>query len=185
MEETFINNITNNLQGRSIFLIGMMGCGKSSTGNILAQMLQYKYIDLDLLIEKVAKKSISNIFSDDGEKFFRDYETRCLNEIIKIPSIVISTGGGVVTTAKNWGFLRQGIVVWIDIDKNAAIERLKEDSFNRPLLKNENIEKKYTEIFECRKNFYAQADLQVKVVKENITEVAEKIMFEIHKKLPS
>ena len=185
MEQSIIEKTVKIIKGRSIFLIGMMGCGKSSTGNILAQMLQYKYIDLDLLIEKVAKKSITSIFSDDGETVFRDYETRCLNEIIKIPSIVISTGGGVVTTSKNWGFLRQGIVVWIDIDKNVAIERLKEESFNRPLLKNENIEKKYIEIFECRKNFYAQADLQIKVVKENITEVAEKIIFEIQKKLSS
>tara|TARA_B100000212_G_C27373317_1_gene533578 strand:- start:1018 stop:1575 length:558 start_codon:yes stop_codon:yes gene_type:complete len=181
MEKNFINKMTNILKGRSIFLIGMMACGKSKTAPKLAQRLKYKHIDLDLIIEKVAKKSISNIFLQDGEKIFRDYETQCLKEIIKLHSLVISTGGGVVTKNENWGILRQGIVVWIDLDKDSAIKRLKGEKNNRPLLKNKDLEKTYDDIWESRKDLYDQADLRISVIDENIDEVAEKIIVEMNK----
>ena len=125
MEQSIIEKTVKVIKGRSIFLIGMMGSGKSQTGLMLAKLLKYKYIDLDLLIEKLAKKTINQIFKDEGEDNFRELETDCLKETIKIPSLVISTGGGIVTKTENWGILRQGIIVWIDIDKNIALERLK------------------------------------------------------------
>ena len=185
MEEIFINNITNLLRGRSIFLIGMMACGKSKTGPKLAAMLKYKFIDLDVLIEKVAEKSISKIFEEDGENQFRLYEAQCLQEIIKFPSLVVSTGGGVITRNENWGILRQGIVVWIDIDTRIAIERLKNDINNRPLLIGKNIEKTYYEIFQSRESLYSQADLRIKVENQNVEQVSNAILSEIHKTISS
>jgi len=181
MEETFINNITNLLRGRSIFLIGMMACGKSKTGPKLAQLLKYKFIDLDSLIQTVAKKSISKIFEEDGENKFRVYESQCLQEIIKIPSLVVSTGGGVITKNENWGILRQGIVIWIDLEKKYAIERLKNEINKRPLLKGRDLEENYSEIFKLRECLYEQADLRIKVQEENIEQVAKKIINELHK----
>ena len=185
MEETFINNITNLLKGRSIFLIGMMACGKSKTGPKLAQLLKYKFIDLDSLIEKVSKKSISKIFEEDGENKFRVYERKCLQEIIKFPSLVVSTGGGVITKNENWGILRQGIVIWIDLEKKFAIERLKSEINNRPLLKGKDIEKNYSEIFQSRAGLYGQADLRIKVSNENVEQVAKKIINELNKNISS
>ncbi len=185
MEKTFVNNISNILKGRSIFLIGMMACGKSITGPNLAKLINYKFVDLDLLIEKVSKKSISNIFREDGEKLFREYETKCLNEIIKIPSLVISTGGGVVLKNQNWGILRQGIIVWIDIDEHIAMKRLKNDINKRPLLKDKDIKKNYADILKSRKNLYSQADVRIQVSNETIDEVSEKIISEIQKKVSS
>ena len=185
MEETFINNITNLLKGRSIFLIGMMACGKSKTGPKLAQLLKYKFIDLDSLIEKVAKKSISKIFEEDGENKFRVYERQCLQEIIKYPSLVVSTGGGVITKNENWGILRQGIVIWIDLEKKYAIERLKNEKNNRPLLQGRDIEKNYSEIFQSRVGLYGQADLRIKVSNENVEQVAKKIINELNKNISS
>jgi len=67
MEQSIIKKTVHSLKGRSIFLIGMMGSGKSQTGLKLAELLKYKYIDLDSLIEKLAKKSINQIFNDEGE----------------------------------------------------------------------------------------------------------------------
>ena len=64
MEQSIIKKTVHTLKGRSIFLIGMMGSGKSQTGLKLAELLKYKYIDLDSLIEKLAKKSINQIFND-------------------------------------------------------------------------------------------------------------------------
>ena len=185
MEETFINNITNLLKGRSIFLIGMMACGKSKTGPQLAQLLKYKFIDLDLLIEKVAKKSILKIFEEDGEKKFRLYERQCLQEIIQFPSLVVSTGGGVITKKENWGILRQGIVIWIDLEKKYALDRLKNEINNRPLLKDRDIDESYSEIYQSREGLYQQADLRIKVQNENIEQVAKKIIVELNKTITS
>jgi len=183
MEESIIEKTVKVIKGRSIFLIGMMGCGKSKTGLKLAELLKYKYIDLDSLIEKLAKKSINQIFNDEGEDNFRALETNCLKETIKIPSLVISTGGGIVTKSENWGILRQGIIAWIDLDKDIAIERLKNEIEKRPLLQGNNLNDLYMSIFQSRQNLYSQADLRIKVKKENIEEVAMKIIYAMHKEI--
>ena len=182
MERNFTNGLIKELRGRSIFLIGMMGSGKSSTGPILAEILKYKYVDLDVLIEKLTKKTIDKVFSEEGEEYFRDLETQCLQEIIKLPSVVVSTGGGVVLKKENWGILRQGIIVWLDINKEIALNRLNSKDNIRPLLKG-NIDIKYEEIFETRKDIYAQADLRVEINNEGVKNVAEKILNTLHKEI--
>jgi len=182
MERNFTNGLIKELRGRSIFLIGMMGSGKSSTGPVLAEILKYKYVDLDVLIEKLTKKTIDKVFSEEGEEYFRDLETQCLQEIIKLPSVVVSTGGGVVLKKENWGILRQGIIVWLDINKEIALNRLNSKDNIRPLLKG-NIDIKYEEIFETRKDIYAQADLRVEINNEGMKNVAEKILNALKKEI--
>ena len=182
MEPNFTNGLIKELRGRSIFLIGMMGSGKSSTGPVLAEILKYKYVDLDVLIEKLTKKTIDKVFSEEGEEYFRDLETQCLQEIIKLPSVVVSTGGGVVLKKENWGILRQGIIVWLDINKEIALNRLNSKDNIRPLLKG-NIDVKYEEIFETRKDIYAQADLRVEINNEGVKNVAEKILNTLKKEI--
>ena len=182
MERNFTNGLIKELRGRSIFLIGMMGSGKSSTGPVLAEILKYKYVDLDVLIEKLTKKTIDKVFSDEGEEYFRDLETQCLQEIIKLPSVVVSTGGGVVLKKENWGILRQGIIVWLDINKEIALNRLNSKDNIRPLLKG-NLDIKYEEIFETRKDIYAQADLRVEINNEGVKNVAEKILNTLKKEI--
>ena len=182
MERNFTNGLIKELRGRSIFLIGMMGSGKSSTGPVLAEILKYKYVDLDVLIEKLTKKTIDKVFSEEGEEYFRDLETQCLQEIIKLPSVVVSTGGGVVLKKENWGILRQGIIVWLDINKEIALNRLNSKDNIRPLLKG-NINIKYEEIFETRKDIYAQADLRVEINNEGVKNVAEKILNTLKKEI--
>ena len=182
MERNFTNGLIKELRGRSIFLIGMMGSGKSSTGPVLAEILKYKYVDLDVLIEKLTKKTIDKIFSEEGEEYFRDLETQCLQEIIKLPSVVVSTGGGVVLKKENWGILRQGIIVWLDINKEIVLNRLNSKDNIRPLLKG-NIERTYEEIFQTRKDIYAQADLRVEINNEGVKNVAEKILNALKKEI--
>ena len=183
MEQSIIKKTVKVIKGRRIFLIGMMGCGKSQTGLKLAELLKYKYIDLDSLIEKLAKKSINQIFKDEGEDNFRELETNCLKETIKIPSLVISTGGGIVTKPVNWGILRQGIIAWIDLDKEIAIERLNNEIEKRPLLQGNNLNDLYMSIFQSRENLYSQADLRIQVKNEKIEEVAMKIINAMHKEI--
>jgi len=169
------------LGGRNIFLIGMMGSGKSQTGPVLAKMINYAFVDTDDVIEKASKQSISSIFEKDGEKVFRDVEKKVLKEISQHHSLVIATGGGLVTLPENWGILHQGIVIWLDLDLKRSIKRLESDKKQRPLLIGDDLAENFSQIFESRKPIYLESDLRIEVEDQSPYEVATMIA----KRLPS
>ena len=160
------------LGGRNIFLIGMMGSGKSQTGPVLAKMINYAFVDTDDVIEKASKQSISSIFEKDGEKVFRDVEKKVLKEISQHHSLVIATGGGLVTLPENWGILHQGIVIWLDLDLRRSIKRLESDQKRRPLLLEDNLAENFSQIYESRKPIYSESDLRIEVEDQSPYEVA-------------
>ena len=160
------------LGGRNIFLIGMMGSGKSQTGPVLAKMINYAFVDTDDVIEKASKQSISSIFEKDGEKVFRDVEKKVLKEISQHHSLVIATGGGLVTLPENWGILHQGIVIWLDLDLRRSIKRLESDQKRRPLLLGDNLAENFSQIYESRKPIYLESDLRIEVEDQSPSEVA-------------
>jgi shikimate kinase len=160
------------LGGRNIFLIGMMGSGKSQTGPVLAKMINYAFVDTDDVIEKASKQSISSIFEKDGEKVFRDVEKKVLKEISQHHSLVIATGGGLVTLPENWGILHQGIVIWLDLDLKRSIKRLESDKNKRPLLIGDDLADNFSQIYESRKPIYLESDLRIKVEDQSPYEVA-------------
>ncbi len=160
------------LGGRNIFLIGMMGSGKSQTGPVLAKMINYAFVDTDDVIEKASKQSISSIFEKDGEKVFRDVEKKVLTEISQHHSLVIATGGGLVTLPENWGILHQGIVIWLDLDLRRSIKRLESDQKRRPLLLGDNLAEDFSQIYESRKPIYLESDLRIEVEDQSPYEVA-------------
>jgi len=163
------------LGGRNIFLIGMMGSGKSQTGPVLAKMINYAFVDTDDVIEKASKQSISSIFEKDGEKVFRDVEKKVLKEISQHHSLVIATGGGLVTLPENWGILHQGIVIWLDLDLKRSIKRLESDQKKRPLLLGNNLAENFSQIYESRKPIYLESDLRIEVEDQSPYEVATMI----------
>ena len=169
------------LGGRNIFLIGMMGSGKSQTGPVLAKMINYAFVDTDDVIEKASKQSISSIFEKDGEKVFRDVEKKVLKEISQHHSLVIATGGGLVTLPENWGILHQGIVIWLDLDLKRSIKRLETDIKKRPLLIGDDLAENFSQILESRKPIYLESDLRIEVEDQSPYEVATMIA----KRLPS
>tara|TARA_B100000214_G_C23972098_1_gene630707 strand:+ start:2294 stop:2845 length:552 start_codon:yes stop_codon:yes gene_type:complete len=165
------------ISGRNLYLIGMMASGKSVTGPLLAKKIGYRFIDSDNVIEQVAKKKISKIFIEDGEKTFRNIEKKVLHEIGSNHSLVISTGGGIVTSSSNWGILHQGIVIWLDLTKGKIISRLKNDHLNRPMLEGgQNLETVVDKLLNERIPLYKEADLRVSVEDETPSDVAEKII---------
>ena len=122
INDSVIDDIHNLLkrQMENIILIGMPGCGKSSVGKALAECTGKHLFDADRLIEDLARKSIPDIFSQDGEERFRELETQALEILGKESNAVISTGGGCVTRQRNYRLLHQnGIIFWLqrDIDK--------------------------------------------------------------------
>jgi shikimate kinase len=163
------------LGGRNIFLIGMMGSGKSQTGPALAKMINYAFVDTDDVIEKASKQSISSIFEKDGEKVFRDVEKKVLKEISQHHSLVIATGGGLVTLPENWGILHQGIVIWLDLDLKRSLKRLENDKKKRPLLTGNDLAKNFSQIYESRKPIYCESDLRIEVEDQSSYEVATMI----------
>ena len=162
------------LSGRNIFLIGMMGSGKSKTGPDLAKMINYAFVDTDDVIEKASKQSISNIFEKEGEQAFRDLENKVLKEISHHHSLIIATGGGLVRIPENWGILHQGIVIWLDLDVKRSIQRLESDKKKRPLLF-DNLSKTFSQIYQSRKPIYLEADLRIEVEDQSPYEVATMI----------
>ena len=163
------------LCGRNIFLIGMMGSGKSQTGPDLAKMINYAFVDTDDVIEKASKQSIADIFEKDGETAFRDLEKQVLKEISQHHSLVIATGGGLVTIPENWGILHQGIVIWLDLDLKRSIKRIESDNKKRPLLTDEDLSKTFSQIYESRKPMYLESDLRIEVEEQSPYEVASMI----------
>ncbi len=166
------------LGGRNLYLVGMMGCGKTSTGPHLADGLGYGFVDADKVIEQVCGESIGMIFEKEGEQGFRTVETQVLNAIGQRHSLVVATGGGLVTKTENWGVLHQGIVIWLNPDREKLLTRLQSDPGNRPLLMNKTHQSVEALLAE-REKFYVEADLHVKVLDEGPADVANLIMHKL------
>ena len=164
------------LGGRSLYLIGMMGSGKSSTGRPLAERLGYGFVDADAVIEQVTGSNISEIFERDGEDHFRDLETQVLRSISERHSLVVATGGGIVTRSENWGMMHQGIVIWLDVERDQLLLRLQKDSTQRPLLQMNDPGEAVDEILSHRRPLYNEADLTVVIGTETADVVADGII---------
>ena len=117
--DKIINQIINTIerQTKNIVLIGMPGCGKTSIGTKLAEITKRQFVDSDEAIIKAAGKPIPEIFRDDGEEVFRTIERSVLKELCKKSSLIIATGGGVVTGSENYNTIRQNsTIVFLDRD---------------------------------------------------------------------
>ena len=164
------------LGGRSLYLIGMMGSGKTSTGRPLAERLGYGFVDADAVIEQAAGCTIPEIFERDGEAGFRELESQVMSAICQRHSLVVATGGGVVTQRKNWGLLHSGIVIWLDVMRDQLLARLRADATERPLLQTPDPEAALDDLLAQRKPLYAEADLTVVIDQEDPTTVADGIL---------
>lgn len=123
---------------QNIILVGMPGSGKTTIGHLLAQKTGRTFADADELIVSLAGKSIPEIFAEDGEKVFRSWETKALEQLGKQSALIISTGGGCVTQQRNYPLLHQnGIIFWVMRD----LDHLAMDG--RPLSQPENMRKMY------------------------------------------
>ncbi|WP_010313205.1 shikimate kinase [Synechococcus sp. CB0205] len=160
MEDTRVQ-LRQRLEGLNLYLVGMMGSGKSSVGRHLAEALDYRFLDADTSLEQVAGRSIPEIFASEGETGFRALESAVLNQIASWHSLVVATGGGVVTQPANWGELHQGVVIWLDAPDAILLARLEADPTPRPLMEAEDRAERLASLMAERRPLYAQADLQI------------------------
>jgi shikimate kinase len=127
-----------NLAGRPIVLVGMMGTGKTSVGRVIADRLGIDFHDLDQEVERRSGKAVATIFAEQGEEAFRALESDLLGEILSRANspVVVSTGGGIVTIAKNREMLTDPTlnVVLLEASIDEILGRLSDDDV-RPLLR--------------------------------------------------
>ena len=171
--------MTELLKGLNIFLVGMMGAGKTTVGKELASKLGYRFVDTDAVIETLAKKTINEIFADSGEQAFRQIESQVLSEISAHTRLAVATGGGIVTQRRNWSYLHHGLVVWLDVPLEVLNNRLASDT-TRPLLQTANPVEALQSLLDQRRNLYAEADLHISIKADETTEeIASRVIAEI------
>lgn len=146
---------------RSIVLVGLMGCGKSSIGRRLAARLDLPFVDADDEIERAAGRSVADIFAEHGEPHFREGERKVIQRLLGCGPQVLATGGGAYMNAETRDNIRQsGISVWLKADLPVLMRRVAKRD-NRPLLKQKDPEAVMSQLIETRHPIYAQADLTV------------------------
>ncbi len=150
------------LQGINVYLIGMMGSGKTAVAELLAKHLGYRFLDTDHLIEKATRRTINEIFAEVGEAEFRQLESQILSQVCAHTKLSVATGGGIVLRQENWSYLHHGLIVWLDVPPEILYNRLTEDN-TRPLLQDINPKSKLRSLLEQRQSLYAQADLRISV----------------------
>ncbi len=148
----------NSLWKRSnIALTGFMGCGKTTVGKKLADIMGMDFIDLDQKIEKDMNMSISDIFEKHGESYFRELETRACMDLIKLKNTVIATGGGTVIRNRNADILKENCVIVYLNRSLPQIERNLKGSHSRPLLQVPNVSEHIKSLHEFRAPQYLQS----------------------------
>ena len=149
------------LDGRSIVLIGLMGAGKSSVGRRLAQKLAMPFVDADAEIEMAAGKSITEIFTDHGEAYFRDGERKVIARLLESGPQVLATGGGAFMNAETRDRIAaRGISVWLKADLPLLMKRVRRRQ-DRPLLKTDEPETTMQKLMAERYPVYSQATITV------------------------
>ncbi len=149
---------------RSVVLIGLMGAGKTAVGRRLANRLDLPFIDADCEIEVAAGASISEIFAEHGEAYFRQGERKVIARLIDGTPKVIATGGGAfLAEATRALILDQTLAVWLDAEPDVLADRVRRRD-TRPLLRGRDPREVLTELAAIRNPYYALAPIRVQSV---------------------
>lgn len=164
------------MAAEKIFLIGLMGSGKSFWAKKMSKWIKSAGYDLDALIEMNEEKTIAEIFAEDGEANFRKTETKILKWFKEKKKYVLATGGGTPCFNENMQWMsKEGVVIWLDESLEVLVQRLMKEKEHRPLIAKLNEQQLATFLQEQlinRFSFYQQA--HYRLVSDQITESALK-----------
>ena len=153
-----------------------MGVGKSTIGKILAKQLNYKFVDVDKLIEDREGSTINFIFKNKSESYFRKIENDItLAELKKYNSVISMGGGAFLNNSIRKSAKKLSTSFWLDVSINGLIKRLKKNK-KRPLLFKKNINEEVKKIYFDRKKIYSEADYRIKCNSLKSEEIAKKII---------
>ncbi len=163
-----------------ITIVGLMGAGKSSVGTRLANNLKYYFIDSDQEIEDREHRAIADIFSQDGEKYFREIEANIIEEIIyRDEQTVLSIGGGAFMNRQTRNLLKQNTtVIWLYASIEETLKRIGSKN-NRPLLNHKNKRKILEDLARTRYPIYQEADYKFDTTNLSFDQLVEKIIHEV------
>lgn len=164
-------------KNKNIYLIGLMGSGKTTLGKILSKKLDKIFYDSDQVIEEKLGVDVPMIFEYEGEEGFREREKDILQELVSKKNIVLATGGGIILSKSNRDLLaKNGIVIYLKSNQKDLILRMKNDK-TRPLLQNGNIEEIIKKLCKEREPLYEEiADFEIMTKNKRIHEIVNEIM---------
>jgi shikimate kinase len=160
-----------------IFLIGFMASGKTTVGRLLAERLDWTFVDLDKVIEDGAGKTVAAIFAAEGEAGFRKRETEALHEVAKRREVVVATGGGAPCRDENIeAMLAVGRVFWLDVSPEEAVRRAGKAS-GRPLLDGaRDPVEAARKLLDVRRPFYKRAHAGVVTMDHSPSEIVNELL---------
>ncbi len=164
----------------NIVLVGVPGAGKSTVGKLLADRIGWSFVDVDHEIEIIAGKSISDIFTDDGEPVFRALEASTIADLLARDNTVISLGGGALGNEATRVGVASHTVVWLKTGLSQAVDRVGMNR-NRPLLLG-NVRGQLSDLMAKREPIYqAVADITVDTSALNVVGVTEEVVAELQR----
>jgi len=160
---------------KNLVLLGMMGSGKSTVGNLLSKRIKLDFIDIDNVIEDEASMSIFKIFEVKGEDYFRDLEEKISNKILKTKNRVISLGGGAFINKNiRKEILSNHFSFWLNCDEKVLLERIRINK-KRPLA-HKSTDEEIKKLIKERNEIYAKAQFKINCDKQTKSEIVDKII---------
>jgi shikimate kinase len=162
----------------NIAIIGFMGAGKTTVARALAKKLNREFIELDTMIELKAGKSITEIFSQDGEIAFRELEIEVTKDISCGRNLVIACGGGIILNQINIDRLRkESVIVYLAVSSQVLLARVKDTDTLRPLLNTEDKKSRIRKLLGFRKPLYEKAaDITINTTRLDVGSVVDEMV---------
>ena len=166
-------------RSENIYLVGLMGAGKTTIGRQLARALKLPFYDSDKAIEERTGVDIPTIFEFEGEEGFRDREQKMIQQLTQMEGIVLATGGGAILREENRRLLKEnGFIVYLQCSVERILERTRRDT-QRPLLKTDNPRDRIESLFAQREPLYLScADFKIDTGVMQSKEVVSRILEE-------
>ena len=163
------------MESKNIALIGFMGSGKSVVSKRLSRIWKKEIISTDKLIEQKEDRSVTKIFKESGEPYFREMEEAIIKEVCEKKNVILDCGGGVVLSCDNIQNLKKNsILIYLRTSLMVIYERVKGKKY-RPLLNGSNVKQKIKELLEKRKPLYEQADLVIDTDHKTVAQICQEI----------
>ena len=161
---------------KSLVLVGMMGTGKSTIGKEVAKKLKIEFVDTDTLIEDEANLTIAEIFKKNGEKYFRELEEKIFLKIKNDKEKIISVGGGAfINDAIRKKILKEYLSIWLNMNEDLIINRIKRNAKKRPMVDQNNIEKSIKNLKKTRDPIYKLANYEINCNLNSKNKIIEKV----------